>query len=53
MFLLRDPRKFRRTASQPSIGVWTQNCSPKFRDTDFLHCKKSLQPAQKAAGRTN
>jgi hypothetical protein len=53
MFLLRDPRKFQRTASQPSIGVWTQNCSPKFRDADFLHCKKSLQPAQKAAGRTN
>src|SRR4051794_10199864 len=46
-------RKFQRTVSRPSIGVWTQNCSPKFRDTDFLHCEKSLQPAQKDAAGTN
>ena len=52
MFLLRVA-KFQRTVSQPSISVWTQNCSPKFRDTDFLHCEKSLQPAQKDAAGTN
>src|SRR6476659_783285 len=46
-------RKFQRTVLQPSIGVWTQNCPPKFRGTDFLHCEKPLQPAQKDAARTN